>query len=435
LNICLVIARPDRYQLAFTQQPVESLYAATSLLKAGHRAEIWDTRIHDQPEATQLTFDPDLFVVITQTYDLTQCYSISVNNSRALVDDLRKQWPGVPIVAAGMHADVAPAMTAHDLRCDASLTGELEASLPWLADQLAADSDALRRGLDNAPRFADPQALPVPEYGLIDVNAYSGEIIRSDGAVDRGTTGLIFANRGCPYDCSYCFVWFGKRLRKRPVQCVVAELAAQLRSGVRNFFFLDYTFTLDRAWVSELCTAIKRAELDISWLCQTRCERVSLDLLVEMRSAGCAGVYYGVEAPWIATTDMSKPMSRATINAAIENTVAAGLHPFIFVIFGLEGYDEAKAWDLYEFLRTSPATFYPSTILPRPFTELWNRHTKGKKAPRDWNECDEIANDLRNRVYLSPGVIEIHERIRDLPSNVKNRVTPSDRKPNEVANA
>lgn len=425
LNICLVIARADRFQLAFTQQPVESLYTATSLLKQGHRAEIWDTRVRDLPDAAQLTFEPDLFVVITQTYDLTQCYSISINNSRALVDDLRARWPGVPIVAAGMHADVAPAMTASDLRCDASLGGEIEVSVPWLAERLGSESDVLRRGLGDAPRFADPEALPVPDYGLIDVGAYSGEIVRPDGAIDRGTTGLIFANRGCPYDCSYCFVWFGRRLRKRPVQCVVAELAAQSRSGVRNFFFLDYTFTIDRAWVSELCTAIKQAELDISWLCQTRCERVTLELLVEMRSAGCAGVYYGVEAPWIAATDMSKPTSQAVINAAIDNTVAAGLHPFVFVIFGLESYDETKAWQLYEFLRTSPATFYPSIILPRPFTELWDRHTKGRPAPRDWNECDQIANDLRNTVYLSPTVREVHEKIKTLPSNVKNRVALS----------
>lgn len=419
MDVCLVVATPDR-PLLFVQQPVESLYAATILQRRGHRVQIADSRVTEVSEV--ITTSPELFVVVTQTYDLTQCNSLSLENARRLVSELRQRHPGVPVVAAGMHASLEPQMTRRDLSVDASLPGEIEVSLPWLVDRLAEEPRALSGPLDGAPREADPAELPVPDYELIDVQQYWGEIIDSDGRLTNGRTGLIFANRGCPYECRYCFVWFGAKIRRREPAQVVAELRAQAERGVRNFFFLDYTFTIVPGWVRELCGLIRDSGLDISWICQTRVERVTPELLADMRSAGCRGIFYGVESPWIADLDLEKPSSREVIEQAILDTNAAGIKALVFILFGTEYGDPDKARELYHFLRDLPAVFHPSRLLPRPFTGLWNQQTAGMEKPTSWAEYADRAEALQRQLTEMDKLEEEFQRILTLPNYVENQL-------------
>jgi radical SAM superfamily enzyme YgiQ (UPF0313 family) len=419
MRVCILVATPDR-PLFFVQQPVESLYAATVLNELGHQAWIVDTRL-DGPD-DRLDRVADLFVVVTQTYDLTQCNSLSLERTGRLVAEIRRRHPGVPLVAAGMHASMEPEMTARDLAVDGALPGELEVALPWLVERLAADPAVLAGPLTAAPRQADPATLPVPDYGLVDVSRYWGEVVGTDGVLRNGTTGLLFANRGCPYSCSYCFVWFGSKIRRREPRQVVAEMRAQVARGVHDFFFLDYTFTIIPAWVRELCALIRAEELDVRWICQTRVERVDPGLLAEMRAAGCSGIFYGVESPWIADLDLDKPTSRETIERAIRQTNEAGIEALVFIIFGTENGDPEMARQLHDFLRDLPATFHPSVLLPRPFTTLWDKHTAGLDRPASWAEYARTAEHLSEVLAQRPEVVEVHNRILLLPNYVENRL-------------
>jgi anaerobic magnesium-protoporphyrin IX monomethyl ester cyclase len=200
MNVGVLVARPDR-PMDFLQQPVEALYTTTILEQRGHDATLLDLRISD----ARIEIDnPDLFVLITQTYDLTQCYSISLENSARTVAELRERFPGVPVVAAGLHPSLRPEMTVREIGCDQALPGEIEVAVPWLVDRFAADPAVLERPLLDAPRTVDPADLPVPDYRRIDVASYWSEIVDpASETVSRGTTGLLFANRGCPYTCTY----------------------------------------------------------------------------------------------------------------------------------------------------------------------------------------------------------------------------------------
>ncbi|NJC70735.1 B12-binding domain-containing radical SAM protein [Planosporangium thailandense] len=419
MRICLLIPVPDR-EMIFVQQPVEALYAATILAEAGHDPSIVDTRVEDP-----VLDRPELIFLITQTYDLTQCNSISLNNAAALVTQVRREHPGVPIVAVGMHASLEPEMTKRDLGVDASLPGELEASIPWFVAAYTEDVAALTGPLDAAPQTVDPATLPVPDYSLIDVARYWSEVIDpATGELSNSTNGLLFANRGCPYTCSYCFVWFGAKIRRREPAQVVAEMRAQLEHGVRDFFFLDYTFTIVPTWVRELCDLIRAEGLDVRWLCQTRVERVNPELLATMKAAGCMGIYYGVESPWIAEVELDKPSSRELIEKAIRDTAAAGIHPLVFILFGAENGDPEKARELYDFLAGLPGTFLPSVLLPRPFTGLWSRHTAGQPKPTTWAEYDRIATRLRDEMSGRPEVARVHEEILRLPNFIGNVPKP-----------
>jgi anaerobic magnesium-protoporphyrin IX monomethyl ester cyclase len=419
MRVTLVIPVPDR-EMIFVQQPVEALYAATILAQAGHEVSVVDARVTDP-----VLDRPDLVFVITQTYDLTQCNSISLANAASLVAEIRAGHPAAPIVAVGMHASMEPEMTVRDLAVDASLPGELEVAIPWLVEAYIEDPAVLRGSLEAAPRTTDPATLPVPDYSLIDVTKYWSEVIDpATGVLSNNVTGLLFANRGCPYTCSYCFVWFGAKIRRREPAQVVAEMRAQAEHGVRNFFFLDYTFTIIPAWVRELCALIRAEGLEVSWLCQTRVERVNPELLADMRSAGCVGIYYGVESPWIGDIEMDKPTPRPVIEKAIQDTADAGIHPLIFILFGTENGDPAKAMELHDFLRDLPGTFHPSVLMPRPFTDLWARSNKGLPKPESWAEYDRIAGTLRDELSGRPEVADVHKQILLLPNYIGNVPKP-----------
>ncbi|HZN19318.1 MAG TPA: radical SAM protein [Micromonosporaceae bacterium] len=425
MRVELVVCQPDMPS-DFCQQPLETLYAATLLEGCGHDVGVIDLRVADLPE--NRLGQADVMFLVTQTYDLTQCYSISLSGSRRTVADLRRRAPGVPLVAVGVHASLEPEMTARDLGCDAALPGELESAVPWLVAQLGEDPLAYRGDLSRAPRAADLGSLPVPNLGLVDVDRYYGEVVApGHRSILRGTTGLVFANRGCPYSCAYCFVWFGSRMRWREPGQVAAELAAQVRAGVRDFFFLDYTFTLRRSWVVDLCERIADSGLDISWICQTRCEKVDPDLLAVMRAAGCRGVFYGVESPWIAETDMLKPTPRGVIERAISDTVEAGILPMVFVLVGLENEDPAKARELQAWLAGLPAVFDVSTLLPRPFTTLWERYTAGLPRPRSWDGYQALADTIRDRHFTPPALREVQQAITALPNYAGNAVAVAGR--------
>jgi radical SAM superfamily enzyme YgiQ (UPF0313 family) len=66
--------------------------------------------------------------------------------------------------------------------------------------------------------------------------------------------------------------------------------------GVGDLFFADDVFTLDRAWVLELCQSILEVKKKLSWRCFSRIDLVDEELLEAMAKAGCKSIFYGVES-------------------------------------------------------------------------------------------------------------------------------------------
>jgi radical SAM superfamily enzyme YgiQ (UPF0313 family) len=322
------------------------------------------------------------------------------------------------IVAAGVHGDIEPGITSASLGLPC-LPGEIEASVPWLAQRLGENGGHLESiDLQKAPRQVIPNDLPTPAYESVDMSAYVGEIVdEATRKIYFGRAGLVFANRGCPYTCSYCFVWFGRKLRIRDPQKVLQDILAQRDSGTRHFFFLDYTFTFDRAWTLELCKLLRTQAPDVTWVCQTRCENVDADILSAMRAGGCVGVFYGIETPWIAGTTMRKRTKREVIDKALEDTVTAGLHPFVFVLLGLEGYSSERRDELLSWLRDLPATFSARPLLPRPHTRLFP--VPAGQSPKSWPELEEESVRLGNE-YWPPELDDLQRQLLALPNNVLN---------------
>jgi anaerobic magnesium-protoporphyrin IX monomethyl ester cyclase len=116
----------------------------------------------------------------------------------------------------------------------------------------------------------------------------------------------IFASRGCPFSCAYCYNSSLKAIypgggnlhRRRSVQAVMEELrqARQKIPKLRWVKFDDDTFVFPMRWLTEFCEAYGAEFGDLPWDCMITPEVVRRDKLELMMKAGLRGVQLGIEA-------------------------------------------------------------------------------------------------------------------------------------------
>jgi radical SAM superfamily enzyme YgiQ (UPF0313 family) len=66
--------------------------------------------------------------------------------------------------------------------------------------------------------------------------------------------------------------------------------------GTKGIYFVGDNFTINKKRTIELCREIKNSKLDLTWVCDTRVDLVSRDLVREIKSAGCQTIWFGVES-------------------------------------------------------------------------------------------------------------------------------------------
>jgi len=143
------------------------------------------------------------------------------------------------------------------------------------------------------PRIENPDSLPFPARHLFPpLGAYRP----TPASYRRLPLGIMMTSRGCPSRCTFCDrAVFGEEFRQRSTDSVIAEIEELLRRyGAREVRFFDDTFTINPAFVEDLCGKIKK--LRIPWTCLTRVTAVNPDMLKLMREAGCWQVLFGLES-------------------------------------------------------------------------------------------------------------------------------------------
>lgn len=137
-----------------------------------------------------------------------------------------------------------------------------------------------------------PENIPSPAWGYLDMLPYRLPL--------KGTPFLMVAPvRGCPYSCSFCTapLYYGRKLRKRPVETVVNEMEDGLhRFGVRDFFVWADTFTADKDYVEKFSRMVISRKLDIAWTCNSRVDTLDSKMLTLMKKAGLWMISFGLES-------------------------------------------------------------------------------------------------------------------------------------------
>ena len=107
----------------------------------------------------------------------------------------------------------------------------------------------------------------------------------------------LYTTRGCPAQCTFC-LWpqtlSGHAWRKRSTDDVAAEMASakKLWPNVKEFFFDDDTFNIQKARTVELCEKLK--PLGLTWSCTSRVT-TDFETLKAMKEAGCRLLIVGYD--------------------------------------------------------------------------------------------------------------------------------------------
>ncbi|MFZ2961435.1 MAG: radical SAM protein [Candidatus Ozemobacteraceae bacterium] len=211
----------------------------------------------------------------------------------------REVVPNAPIIVGGAHASTMPGLTMQVPEVDYVIRGEGDETLPNLLKALRDKQDvATIRGVSfrrngvvihnpDAIFVKDLDSLPLPDRGaLMHPESYSSEDM-----------GVMLTSRGCPFQCSYCFHMWERRVRYRSVKSIMEEIRQVRRDyGTPQFAFKDDSFTVKKEHVKELCDAIKAEPYKIGWTCTTRVDLITDEILTMMKEAGCNVISVGVES-------------------------------------------------------------------------------------------------------------------------------------------
>jgi anaerobic magnesium-protoporphyrin IX monomethyl ester cyclase len=254
--------------------------------------------------------------------------------------------------------------------------------------------------------------LPRPAYRHFQLSDYkiSGKIYLP-----------VITSRGCPFQCAFCLVsrMCGNRFRGRSPKNVVDELE-WLRDTYEAdaFSFYDDTFTFDKKRASEICHEMKKRNVNLPWDCRTRVDRVTRELLADMRNANCQLIHFGIESGSQKMLEIMKKGTTVEQNEkAIKLAKEVGLSSAISVVIGYPGETPELLKQTINFIRkTKPDYVYMCVAIPYPGTELYNLlKDLGWDTSKDWKNYDEQnpTQVFKNQLLSSEKIDEVKKKFYD----------------------
>jgi hopanoid biosynthesis associated radical SAM protein HpnJ len=216
----------------------------------------------------------------------------------------------------------------------------------------------------------------------------------------------LYTTRGCPAQCTFC-LWpqtlSGHPWRKRSTDDVAREMAnaKTLWPNVKEFFFDDDTFNIQKARTIELCAKLK--PLGLTWSCTSRVT-TDYETLKAMKEAGCRLLIVGYES---GDQQILKNIKKgATIERARQFTKDChklGLVVHGDFILGLPGETHETINNTIKFAKELDVeTIQVSVAHAYPGTELYDYAVKNGFMVGDNKMVDEGGHQLAHIQY--PGL-------------------------------
>jgi hopanoid biosynthesis associated radical SAM protein HpnJ len=220
-----------------------------------------------------------------------------------LVQKIKEVNPGIKIAFVGPHVTVLPEKSLRDCPAiDFVCRKEFDHSVVEFAQGRPLDEIT---GISFLKDGAVVHTADRPQIQDLDALPHVTDIYKRDLDIRRYTVPFLlypfvslYTTRGCPAQCTFC-LWpqtlSGHPWRKRSTDDVAAEMAKakEYWPWVKEFFFDDDTFNIQKARTIELCAKIK--PLGLTWSCTSRVT-TDYDTLKAMKEAGCRLLIVGYES-------------------------------------------------------------------------------------------------------------------------------------------
>ncbi len=304
MSILLMTTAPPKkspWGMAGRLPPLGLAYVAAALEKAGFEVQILDNYLIEKSiedlkiEVKKLA--PEVVGITCSSLTYERC----VETAKAVKETL----PSCKVVVGGPHPSYMPETMLQHAEIDYVVIGEGEQATVKLAAALLRSKDysaiAKIPGIaygktKNPPEFiSDLDQIPFPARHLLPMKMYDRKIPYLN--VEPVDTMSII--RGCPYSCAYCEtkeLW-GNTCRTFTPQRIIQEIEHMVKAyGTKGIYFVGDNFTINKKETAELCQLIKKSNLGIKWVCDTRADLVNREVLREMKAAGCQTIFFGVES-------------------------------------------------------------------------------------------------------------------------------------------
>ena len=220
-----------------------------------------------------------------------------------LVKKIRESNPKIKIAFVGPHVSVLPERSLKDCpEIDFVVRKEFDYAACEFANGKPLEEILGISYLKNGSVVHTPDR---PEIQDLDSLPHVTEIYRRDLDVTKYNVPFLlypyvslYTTRGCPAQCTFC-LWpqtlSGHPWRKRSTDDVASEMAKakEFWPNVREFFFDDDTFNIQKARTVELCEKLK--PLKLTWSCTSRVT-TDYETLKAMKEAGCRLLIVGYES-------------------------------------------------------------------------------------------------------------------------------------------
>ena len=388
--------------------PLGTLYAATALREHGFSAAVFDPMLQDPARGflEMLRQEKPAILAIYED-DFNFLSKMCLTRMRDVAWQLAQtaREAGAIVIAHGSDA-TDHARDYLQNGADFVLVGEAEQSLVELCASILAGSALpkeiagvvhlnaegnLVQSSAKPPRNPDWKNLIRPARELIDLEPYRNAWVSAHGYFSTN----VVASRGCPYRCNWCAKPIsGNKFQLRPAELVAAEIC-ELKEvhGAEHIWFGDDIFALDLRWVTKFADAIELSDCALPFKIQSRADLMSEETVANLKRAGCAEVWMGVESGSQRVLDsMDKGLRVDEIKVARERLGDAGIRACYFLQFGYPGEQWEDIQKTVELVRsTRPNDIGVSFSYPLPGTAFFDRVQEQIGAKSNWTDSDDLC--------------------------------------------
>ncbi len=295
---------------------------------------------------------------------------------------MRELAPGVPIVVGGVGArkgayarsrmedgelgDVtADTLAGHYLVIDSARDCDIDAiAISEGSEYSLVDiASAVRAGRDykELPNLAIPTPngyVFTPEAPIM--SDVEGEMVdwRNHRERLRFAEAPIRTGVGCPFRCQFCDFSRLYQCSIRSPESIVRELQslAAIMPAPRHVVFTDDNLGLTPKKLRELATALKKADLGISWRAFMRSDSIDAEIAELLRESGCRECILGIESGSAEILkNMDKQLSPERTLKAVECLDAQGIRTQGTFVVGFPGETSKTIQETADFISAFPS--------------------------------------------------------------------------------
>ena len=423
------------------------MYLSAVLKKEGHDVELFIGDKNKIAKDLEL-YDPDVIGVSL----------MGVQNEwlKDVTSHLRVKGFKQPIIVGGPEASYAPEEVIKMDGVTAICIGEGEETMKDFVDAVMQkksfdgidnlwvikDAEGTKKIIKNEVRKLenDLDLIPNPDR----------ELYRKEAYFSGGKPYELFeASRGCPFDCSFCFIHQfrdmyrrkGKGLRLRTPQLVVDDIKETHRQhGIKQVMFVDSTFNLNKKWLMEFCELFAE-QTDLIMTVNIRADIMDDEIMQALAKARCNPARFAIET---GSEEMRNGiLEKQLTNEQIQNTARLFKKynvPFVtYNMMGMPNETLEMAWKTIKMNQEiNPDVVSMELFMPYPnlnltkyamnegiltesdLAKLAQGHNKMMRSVLKQKEIKEVSNLLKfgSTLVRFPKLESLVKNLIKLPPNI-----------------